>query len=33
MMEPLGVPGHEHRDSEQLSGRPGTDFCRERIQE
>lgn len=33
VMEPLGAPGHKHKDNEQLPGRPGTDSCRERIQE
>lgn len=32
MMEPLCAPGHKHKDNAQLSGRPGTDSCRERIQ-
>lgn len=33
VMEPLDAPGHKHKDNEQLPGRPGTDSCRERIQE
>lgn len=33
MMEPLSAPGHEHKDNEQLSEKPGTDSYRERIEE